>query len=79
MTKKPAKSSGSAQSAAPVVKAAGAASLSPGTKQKTPLLPIAPKKGLKYSDKDLSTFRGAIERAKEDAMEELRMLRERLE
>jgi RNA polymerase-binding transcription factor DksA len=34
---------------------------------------------LKYSDKDLSTFRGAIERAKEDAMEELRMLRERLE
>lgn len=53
--------------------------MSPGTKQKAPTLPIAPKKGLKYSDKDLSTFRGAIERAKEDALEELRMLRERLE
>lgn len=43
------------------------------------MLPKAPKPGLRYSDKDLATFRANIERSKADALEELRMLRERLE
>ena len=41
--------------------------------------PKQPKKGLRYSDADLKAFRANIERAKDDALEELRMLRERLE
>lgn len=45
----------------------------------TKLMPIPPKKGLRYSDADLKSFRSNIERAKVDALEELRMLRERLE
>ena len=80
VTKKSTKSSGTAEKVAPVVKqAAGAASVSASTKAKGPTLPIAPKAGLRYSDKDLSTFRVTIERSKEDAIEELRMLKERLE
>ncbi len=77
---KPLKSSGTVASASAVVKTAGAVSVSPATprvvKQQ---LPIPPKKGLKYPDKDLAQFRVNIERAKEDAIEELRMLRERLD
>jgi len=42
-------------------------------------MPVAPKAGLKYSEKDLNAFKENIERAKEDALEELRMLKERLE
>ncbi|MEY2719281.1 MAG: hypothetical protein RLZZ273_647 [Bacteroidota bacterium] len=44
-----------------------------------PTLPIAPKKGLKYPESDLKFFRTNIVRAREEALEELRMLRERLE
>lgn len=44
-----------------------------------PTLPIAPKKGLKYPEADLKFFRTNIVRAREEALEELRMLRERLE
>lgn len=42
-------------------------------------MPVAPKAGLKYPEKDLNAFKENIERAKEDALEELRMLKERLE
>lgn len=51
----------------------------PLPKSTKPMQPVAPKKGLRYSDKDLSEFRTNIEKAKEEAVEELRMLRERLE
>lgn len=44
-----------------------------------PQQPIPPKKGLKYAEKDLAFFRANIERAKEETIDELRMLRERLE
>lgn len=43
------------------------------------MVPVAPKPGLKYSDKDLALFKSNIERSKEDAFEELRMLKERLD
>jgi len=86
-TKKSTKKSSGTVPAAPVVeKAAGAASVkeapAPKVTLKTaakPQLPIAPKPGVRYSDKDLTSFRTVIEKSKEDAMEELRMLRERLE
>lgn len=80
------KSSGTVPAAPVVVKAAGAASVkeapAPKATLKTaakPQLPIAPKPGVRYPDKDLTSFRTVIEKSKEDAMEELRMLRERLE
>lgn len=80
MTKKSTKSSGTNDKSAPATsKAAGAASVSASAKQKGPTLPIPPKPGLRYSDKDLAAFRATIERSKEDAIEELRMLKERLE
>jgi RNA polymerase-binding transcription factor DksA len=44
-----------------------------------PQQPIAPKKGLKYPQKDLTFFRENVERAKIDTIDELRMLRERLD
>jgi DnaK suppressor protein len=69
-----------ATSPASVASSAGAGSfLSPLPKSAKPMTPVAPKKGLRYSDKDLSTFRTNITKAKEEAVEELRMLRERLE
>jgi len=43
------------------------------------LVPIPPKSGTKYSEKDLGMFKAIIEKARVDALEELRMLRERLE
>ncbi len=49
------------------------------TRANKPLMPVAPKKGLKYPEADLKFFRANIERAREEALEELRMLRERLE
>ncbi len=79
---KPLKSTGTVASASAVVKTAGAVSVptpAPAPRSPKQQLPIPPKKGLKYSDKDLAFFRTNIERAKEEAMEELRMLRERLE
>ncbi len=80
VTKKSTKSSGMNEKSAPVAsKATGAASVSAPSKSKGPTLPIAPKPGLRYSDKDLTAFRATIERSKEDAIEELRMLKERLE
>jgi len=53
--------------------------LSEAPVKSTKLMPIPPPKGLRYSDADLKSFRANIERAKVDALEELRMLRERLE
>jgi RNA polymerase-binding transcription factor DksA len=64
-------------SAAP--KATGAGSVLSNEARTAKGIPIPPKKGLKYSDADLKVFRSNIERAKDDALEELRMLRERLE
>lgn len=78
MTNTSKKSTGSESKSAPAVKTAGAVSVS-APRPKGPQLPIAPKKGLRYSDKDLKAFRTNIERAREEALEELRMLRERLE
>ncbi|NQW29986.1 MAG: molecular chaperone DnaK [Ignavibacteria bacterium] len=43
------------------------------------MTPISPKKGLRYSDKDLAIFRMNVENAKAEAIDELRMLKERLE
>lgn len=43
------------------------------------MTPIQAKKGLRYSDKDLAIFKKNIELAKEEAIDELRMLKERLE
>lgn len=45
----------------------------------TQLQPKAAKPGLRYGDKDLQMFRVNIERSKQEALDELRMLRERLE
>jgi RNA polymerase-binding transcription factor DksA len=78
VAKKSATSSGTVKTAAPA-RSAGAASVSAAPKAKGPTLPKAPKPGLRYSDKDLAGFRSNIERSKSDALEELRMLRERLE
>lgn len=64
-------------SAAP--KATGAGSVLGNEARTGKGIPIPAKKGLKYSDADLKVFRANIERAKDDALEELRMLRERLE
>ena len=64
-------------SAAP--KATDAGSVLGSETRSAKVFPIPPKKGLKYSDADLKVFRSNIERAKDDALEELRMLRERLE
>lgn len=41
--------------------------------------PIAPKKGLRYPESELKIFKSVIEKAKADALDELRMLRERLD
>ncbi len=92
MTKKSVKSTGPAKSAAPA-HSAGAASVSGSKKAKTSvkqsvakkdvaptqLQPKAAKPGLRYGDKDLQMFRVNIERSKQEALDELRMLRERLE
>lgn len=78
MATKSKKSTGTGSSAASAVKTAEAASVST-QKAKGPATPILPKKGLRYSDKDLKMFQENIERSRNDALEELRMLRERLE
>ncbi len=78
VAKKSAPSTGTASKAAPA-QPAGAAPISTTAKAKGPAQPVAPKPGLRYSDKDLAVFRVNIERSKEDALEELRMLRERLD
>lgn len=79
---KPSKKTGTVATASTVDKAVGAVSVikqPPIVRSGKLMTPIAPKKGLKYPDKDLAFFRANIEKAKEDATEELRMLRERLE
>lgn len=43
------------------------------------MLPIPPKRGLRYPDKDLKAFKEQIIKERAVAVEELRMLRERLE
>lgn len=74
------KSSGTVASASAVDKTAGAVYVStPAPRGNKQMVPIAPKKGLKYAEKDLAFFRTNIEHSKEEAVEELRMLRERLE
>ncbi|HRK03910.1 MAG TPA: hypothetical protein PLW14_02320 [Chlorobiota bacterium] len=94
-TKKSSKSSGSGNAApavkaagaasvstpapAPRVKAVPPPPPPPAARSNKPQMPVAPKAGLKYSEKDLNAFKENIERAKEDALEELRMLKERLE
>jgi DnaK suppressor protein len=78
LTTKSKKSSGTSKRTASAVKTAEAVPVS-SSKSKGPTLPVAPKKGLRYSDRDLKMFRQNIERSREDALEELRMLRERLE
>ena len=78
MTNKSKKSTGTATKAASAASAAGAASYS-AARPKGVDTPIPPKKGTKYGKKDLDQFRKNIERAKEEALEELRMLRERLD
>lgn len=79
-TKPTKKLTGTVASASAAPKAAGVVSLPPApVRPSKQLVPVAPKKGLKYPDKDLAFFRTNIDRAKEDAVEELRMLRERLE
>jgi len=84
VTKKSLKSSGPLPAAPTVNQAVGAAfvftpNAAPLVPKKPPMVPVAPKPGLKYSDKDLATFKANIERSKEDAFEELRMLKERLD
>ena len=76
MTKKSKKSSGTATKAASAKKA-GAVSFSARSQGVTQ--PVQARKGLKYGERDLVMFRKNIERAKDEALEELRMLRERLE
>lgn len=70
-------------SAPAVVKPVGAAVFvkdpNAASRANKPTLPVPPKKGLKYPEADLKFFRSNIERAREEAVEELRMLRERLE
>lgn len=78
MTTKSKKPRGTAKKAASASNSAGAASISTA-RNKGQFTPVAPKKGLRYADRDLSAFRSNIERAREEALEELRMLRERLE
>ncbi len=78
MTKKSKKSTGTATKSAPAVKTAGAVSVS-ASRSRGQQLPVPPKKGLRYNAADLKVFRKNIERAREEAMEELRMLKERLE
>lgn len=76
------KSTGTVASASAVVKTAGAVFVptpTPVVRSGKNMTPIPPKKGLKYEEKDLEFFRANIEKAKEDATEELRMLRERLD
>jgi len=53
-------------------------SSAPGKSQKV-LAPVAPRPGVRYSDADLRFFKENIERSREDALEELRMLKERLD
>jgi RNA polymerase-binding transcription factor DksA len=66
--------------ASAVDKTTGAgSSLSSVTSTSVPVKKQPAKKTPRYSDADLKTFRVNIERAKADALEELRMLRERLE
>ncbi|MBC8124802.1 MAG: hypothetical protein H7X70_03630 [Candidatus Kapabacteria bacterium] len=74
------KSTGTVASASAVDKTAGAVSVSATSpRSNKQMLPVPPKKGLKYPEKDLTFFRANIEHSKEEAIEELRMLRERLE
>jgi RNA polymerase-binding transcription factor DksA len=74
---------GTTMSAPTVLKPVGAAVFVKDTnaaaRSNKPMLPVPPKKGLKYPEADLKFFRSNIERAREEALEELRMLRERLE
>lgn len=78
MTAKSKKATGEISASAPAALSAGAGSVSKD-RSKGPQVPIAPKKGLRYSDKDLAVFRTNIEKARDEALDELRMLRERLE
>lgn len=78
MTTKSAKATGVRSTSAPAGSTAGAGSVSK-ERSKAPQLPIPPKKGLRYSNKDLAAFKKNIEKAREEAFDELRMLRERLE
>ena len=78
MTKKSVKSTETAKSAAPA-RSAGAAFVSKETKATPQAARKASKPGLRYGDKDLILFRDNIDKAKLDALEELRMLRERLD
>lgn len=78
MTKKSKKSTETATTSAPAGSSAGAVSVS-APRSRGQQLPIPAKKGLRYKDADLKAFQKNIERAREEAMEELRMLRERLE
>lgn len=83
-TKKSTTSPGTVSAASAADSAADAASVNPQQTSPAPkgakqLLPIPPKPGLQYPEKDLSEFKANIERSREDALEELRMLRERLE
>ena len=76
------KTKSSAMSAPTVAKPVGAVFVkdtSASARQGKPTLPIAPRKGLKYPEADLKFFKANIVRAREEAFEELRMLRERLE
>lgn len=78
MTKKSVKSTETAKSAAPA-RSAGAAFVSKETKATPKGARKASKPSLRYGDKDLALFRDNIDKAKLDALEELRMLRERLD
>ncbi|MBW7853948.1 MAG: TraR/DksA C4-type zinc finger protein [Candidatus Kapaibacterium sp.] len=90
VTKKKSNSkTGSTSQAAPV-RSTGAASVSKQTKttkasketkvvKAAPLVPVQPKPNVRYNDKDLEMFKVNIEHSKSDALEELRMLRERLD
>jgi RNA polymerase-binding transcription factor DksA len=81
VTKKSAtKTTGTATTAPVVSETAGAVAVSsPAAKAAKSALPIAPKPGLRYSDKDLKEFKDQIVKEREVALEELRMLRERLD
>jgi DnaK suppressor protein len=79
-TKSATKSTGKAVTAPAVATTAGAVSVTPpAPRSSKQQLPIPPKPGVRYSDKDLNQFKVQIEIAREEALEELRMLRERLE
>ncbi|MCU0330418.1 MAG: hypothetical protein MUC47_05500 [Candidatus Kapabacteria bacterium] len=82
-TKKSTKPSGAVNVAASAENdSADAASISAtpvAPKAAKQLLPIPPKAGLKYGEKDLKVFKENIEKSRDEALEELRFLKERLE